>query len=141
MQIVPNTTNTNTTAKSPLRESTILALLRWTARITSLASLGTIAAFAFGEQGSPSRTDITLLVFFPIGVALGMIIAWWRTLLGGTIATTSLIIFYALMLALRGTLSIGPYFILLSLPGIMFLAHGILMRLRSKQTRDTSRHH
>jgi hypothetical protein len=102
--------------------------LRWLARLTSLASIGLLAAFAFGEPGTPTAREWLVLAFFPGGVVLGMVLGWWRELIGGTVAVLSLAAFYACMFALSGRVPGGPYFALFSLPGALFLAAGLAAR-------------
>jgi len=35
-------------------------------------------------------------LFFPVGICVGLIVAWWREGLGGAITVSSLLIFYAI---------------------------------------------
>src|SRR6266496_948292 len=55
--------------------------LRWIARAGSLLSIGLILLFLIGEGFD--TTQVTLkqwigLLFFPSGVVIGMIVAWWK---------------------------------------------------------------
>lgn len=110
---------------------TAIVVLRWLARLLSLASLVMLAMFAFGplERARPTAGEWLLLAFFPIGVALGLIVAWWREILGGVISIASLAIFYAIMLANSGNVR-GPYFLLFSAPALLFLMCGLMSRSR-----------
>jgi hypothetical protein len=53
--------------------------LRWTARIWSGASIALVLAFIVGEGFHPSGLNEWLgVLFFPIGISVGMILAWWK---------------------------------------------------------------
>lgn len=76
------------------------------------------------ETWPPSFTPEEALLFalFPIGVTIGLAIgSIWRPRLGGWVATLSLVGFYAGVLALRGELPRGPYFLLFSGGGPLLL--------------------
>jgi|SRR5262245_12795030 len=112
-------------------------VLRWTARIWSIASLVFIGAFVVGSVRDgefPTERETVALAFFPVGVALGFVIAWWREALGGAITVASLASFYLWMLADRGRFPTGPYFILLAAPGFLFLVNAMLERCSSLQS-------
>jgi hypothetical protein len=72
----------------------------WTARLWSIASVGLILFFIVGEGvkiGRPS--EWLLFLFFPIGICAGMILAWWKEEIGGSIAVGSLLLFYMIHFA------------------------------------------
>jgi len=62
-----------------------------------------------------------MVIFFPGGVVLGMIIAWFKERRGALITVFSLGLFYLADLAFSGNIPRGPYVILFSLPGFLFL--------------------
>lgn len=99
--------------------------LRWTARIWSIASTLFILPF-LTSGGVPTANELVALAFFPTGVIVGFAIAWWREFLGGLITVISLIGFYASVFQRDGVRWIGPYFLLLSAPGLLFIASAIL---------------
>jgi hypothetical protein len=105
-------------------------VLRWTARIWSIASTLFILAFLLpGEQfGKPTASEAVALLLFPVGVLLGFVIAWRREGLGGAITVGSLALFYIWMIALDGRLPSGPYFLLLAAPGFLYVASALLRR-------------
>ena len=105
-----------------------MKLLRFIARIGSIASIGLLAAFAFGGEGYPRFSELAPLLFFPIGVGIGMIYAWRDETIGGSITVASLAGFYAWMMARDGQFPRGPYFLLFALPGLLFLFLGLFDR-------------
>ena len=110
-----------------------LVILHWIARITSLASLGVLLLFLIGESSGrpPHLTPAELfgLLFFPLGISLGMIVGWWRERLGGWIAIASLFGFYVLFQRLMiGRWPRGPWFFIFAAPGILFWFYGLLAK-------------
>jgi hypothetical protein len=114
------------TAQPP--NNVVANVLRWTARLTSIASIGLLMQFLFGEPGTPTLSEAMLMAFFPFGVMAGMVLGWWKELYGGLFTVVSLAIFYMLMIVQRGQFPPGPYFILFALPGVMFLAAALARR-------------
>jgi hypothetical protein len=104
--------------------STLTQAIRWTARAWAVASVGLILAFVVGEGFHPSQIKAREwlgLVFFPVGISAGMILAWWREGLGGTITVASLAIFYLIHFATAGTFPKGWAFLVFAIPGSLFL--------------------
>lgn len=113
-------------------------IIRWTARILSLLIIVILLMFLFGEGDFSEIGKITLeewvgVLFFPLGVVVGMIIGWWREGLGGAIAVGSLLVFYLFHLIGWRDLPSGPFFILFTLPGFLFLLCWFLSRRREQQ--------
>jgi hypothetical protein len=101
-------------------------IILWVARIWSLASLAFVLAFVIGEGFSngtrwPTATEAVGLALFPIGVCVGLALAWLREVLGGAIATGCFVAFYLWILIVDGKFPPGPYFFLVSAPGILFM--------------------
>ena len=116
-----------------MRETPESRALAWVARIWSLASIAFVLFFVFGEGLSghgarPTATEWIGLAFWPGGVVAGLVVAWFRKGLGGSIAMGSLIAFYVWNLLERGTFPGGPYFLLVAAPGILFLLSSLLSR-------------
>lgn len=106
-----------------------LTALRWLARISSLISLATLAAFLGpGESGTPAGIEWLALAAFPGGVALGMLLGWWRERAGGLLTLASLVTFYLILGLAAGRWPTGPYFLILAAPGLLFLIVGLLSR-------------
>lgn len=109
----------------------------WIARIWSLASLGFVLLFLFGEGLSghgarPTLAEWTGLALWPGGVVLGLAVAWFRARLGGAIAITSLIAFYLWSLLDHGRFPGGPYFVLVAVSGFLFLLSSFVSWPRQK---------
>lgn len=109
--------------------------LSWVARSWSLASIAFVLVFIFGEVLSghgarPTPTEWIGLALWPGGVVLGLVVAWFRKGLGGTITLGSLIAFYAWHLLERGRFPGGPYFLLVAAPGILSMLSSLFLRPR-----------
>jgi hypothetical protein len=50
-----------------------------------------------------------------------MILAWWREGLGGGVTVGSLVAFYILHTATAGNVPRGPWWLVLAVPGFLFL--------------------
>jgi hypothetical protein len=90
-----------------------------------------ILLFAFGEGLNFSRftaRDLALFVFFPIGICLGMVVAWRWEGLGGGITVGSLAAFYLLYHLISSWFPPGPYFVIFAAPGFLFLLCWLLTR-------------
>jgi hypothetical protein len=106
-------------------------IVRLLARLTSLVSIGMLALFLFGEPFHPTQItarEWTGLAFFPAGVAIGMIIAWWKEGLGATISLASLLGFYTIFGWLLGSRVGGPWFLVFVSPAFLFLLAWVLSR-------------
>lgn len=111
-------------------------LLRWFARVSSLASIGLMVALAAGSHGTsaaPGTTEAVALLFFPLGVVAGFVIAWLHEGVGGAITLGSLVVFYGWLVLLDGRWPHGPYFCLMAAPGLVFLVTWLLDRVQRQQ--------
>src|SRR5208337_634293 len=111
--------------------SATLVAVRWVARVWSILSLLAVLVFAVGEAmgGSgpgPTPQEWVGLALWPIGVGVGLVVAWFREKLGGTFALGCLIAFYVWNLLRSGHLPRGPFFFLMAAPGLLFLIAGFL---------------
>jgi hypothetical protein len=104
--------------------------LEWLARIASLASIALLGALFIGEALHPSQVaakEWVGLLFFPGGVMLGMILAWWKEGVGAAVTVGSLIAFYLIYgYVLRNHLG-GWAFVTFAAPGFLFLLHWLLV--------------
>jgi hypothetical protein len=97
-------------------------LVRWTARVWSICSIVLLLGFVVGEGIHPTTSGEVLgLLFFPLGITVGMVLAWWREGLGGGIAVGSLLVFYAIHFATAGALPRGWAWLAFAAPGFLFL--------------------
>jgi hypothetical protein len=115
------------------KSSVKLQVVRWTARGLSVVMVGILLLFLFGEGDLSEFSKLTLrewigLLFYPLGVVVGMILAWFRPGVGGTVTVGSLLGFYLVQLLLWGDLPGGPFFVLFASPGFLFLLLAWLRR-------------
>jgi hypothetical protein len=118
------------------RQQVTALAFRWLARLTSLASIGMLALFLFGEQfpvGRITAREWIGLAFFPAGVAIGMIIAWRKEGLGAAISIASLLGFYTIFGWLLGSRVSGPWFIVFVSPAFLFLIAWFISRRNPRE--------
>jgi len=115
-------------------------IIRWAAKVWSMASVGLVLLIFVGEALSPSTSDpftpseLVGLLFFPLGTCLGMVLAWRREALGGAVTVASMVAFYGWMYLDRGDFPRGPYFLLVAAPGILFSLAALLSRSAPQQS-------
>ncbi len=108
-------------------------LIRWTARVWSIATIGLVLLLLVGEGLYPSTpAEWVGLLFFPFGICAGMILAWWREGLGGGITVGSLLVFYMIHLATGGTFPKGWAWLAFAAPGFLFLLCWYRSRKRNR---------
>lgn len=106
--------------------------LEWIARAASVASITLLIVIFLGEALHPSQIspeEWAGLVFFPIGVMAGMIIAWRNEALGGLVTVVSLAGFYIVWGYLLRNHIGGWFFLAFAAPGFLFLCHWLLYRV------------
>ena len=97
-------------------------VVRWIARAWAVATIGVVLLLTVGEGLYPTRPAEWIgLLLYPGGICLGMTLAWWREGLGGGITVGSLVAFYILHTATAGSLPRGPWWLVLAVPGFLFL--------------------
>ena len=118
-----------------------LAIIELVARVGSIASITLLILIFAGEAFHPSeisRNEWAGLLFFPIGVAIGMIVAWRKEGLGSAVTLLSLLAFYLVYgYFLRNHIG-GWVFIAFASPGFLFLLHWLLSAAGEKHA--TLRH-
>lgn len=110
------------------RLSLALLILRWTARLAALAVGATLLVILFASRERPKGSEWLGVAFFPIGVALSLLLGLWRELLGGVLALLSLATFYIIFIVVGKTLPQGPYFAILSSPALLQITSALLAR-------------
>ena len=106
-----------------------LAVIELLARAGSIASITLLISIFWGEAFHPSEISATEwvgLVFFPIGVVIGLIVAWWKEGVGSVVTVASLVSFYLVYGYLLRNHIGGLAFIAFASPGFLFLAHWLL---------------
>ena len=89
--------------------------------------------FVFGEGLNLFHLtlhELVLFLFFPLGVGLGMIIAWRWEGLGGGITVGSLAAFYLVHRLLSSGFPKGFGFVAMAFPGFLFLLCWLWARIK-----------
>lgn len=112
-----------------------LALIKFLARLGSVTSITMLLLLFRAEAFNPSEVPPQqwfALIFFPIGVIIGMVIAWWREGLGVSVTLGSLLAFYFVYgYLLRYHIS-GWAFVVFASPAFLFLLHWLLHRVEER---------
>jgi hypothetical protein len=106
------------------RQRVLTLVIHWAARIWSIASIGFVLLFFAGEGFNPAQikpAEWLGLLFFPVGISVGMILAWWKEGFGGSITAGSLLIFYIIHFATSGRFPGGWAWLVFTAPGFLFL--------------------
>lgn len=111
-----------------------LTYTRWLARTWGLLSIGFTLLIFIGETFSattpsaPTGVEWLMLLFFPVGVLVGLVLSWRWELLGGLLTAVSIAAFYLTEFLATGNWAGGPWFLLVAFPGFLFLLLGIVTR-------------
>jgi hypothetical protein len=92
-------------------------------------TIGLVLAFLVGEGFHPSRLQAREwlgLIFFPVGILVGMIVAWRHELVGGLITVGSLAVFYVIHFVTAGIFPRGWAFLVFAVPGFLFVLTRVL---------------
>ena len=106
-----------------------LAIIELLARVGSIASITLLVMIFFGEGSRPgeiSREEWIGLTFFPLGVVIGMVVAWWKEGVGSVLTVGSLIGFYIVYGYVLENHIGGWWFFVFASPGFLFLVHWFL---------------
>lgn len=102
-----------------------MLILRWAARLGSIVSIVLILLFFIGEGFNPAAftpRECIGFIFFPVGIIIGMIVAWKHEGIGGSITIGSLLAFYLVYFLFNSTIPRGWAWGVFVSPGILFLA-------------------
>ena len=114
-----------------------LEVIELLARVGSIASITLLISIFMGEAFHPSEissNEWAGLLFFPIGVTIGMIVAWWKEALGSAVTLLSLLAFYLVYGYLLRNHIGGWAFIAFASPGFLFLLHWLCATLVKSTT-------
>ncbi len=106
-----------------------LGVVELLARVGSIASITLLLMLFIGEGFRPSEISTNEwigLLFFPIGVMIGMVMAWWKEGWGSAITLGSLLAFYLVWGYLLRNHIGGWWFVVFASPGFLFLLHWLL---------------
>ena len=112
-----------------------LAVIELLARVGSIASITLLLMLFAGEGLHPSQVTSRQwvgLFFFPIGVMIGMAIAWWKEGLGAAITLGSLLVFYLVYGYLMRYHIGGWAFVVFASPAFLFLLHWLFSGAEEK---------
>ena len=110
------------------------SFVRWLSWILAAASLLTLGTFVSAHlfewitvEGTPTPTlwEWLGIALFPLSVLAGCLLGLRWPLAGGILGTAGLLGFYLWHFAGAGRLPTGPYFVLFSLPCLLFLVRGL----------------
>ena len=113
-----------------------MALVEFLARIGSVMSITLLVLLFQAEALHPSDIapkDWFGLVFFPIGIIIGLAIAWWKEGLGISITLGSLLAFYFVYGYLLEYHVGGWAFVIFASPVFLFFFHWVLRHISHEQ--------
>lgn len=112
-----------------------LALIELLARVGSIVSITLLLMLFLDEGFHPekiSTNEWVGLLFFPIGVVIGMAIAWWKEGAGSVITLGSLLGFYIVWGYFMRNHIGGWWFLVFASPAFVFLLHRLLRGLERR---------
>ncbi len=117
------------------KQNILTPIVRWTARIMSIVSIGLVLLFIIGEGFNPAQikpTEWLGILFFPVGISIGMILAWWKEGIGGVITVICLLMFYIVDFAITNRFPNGWAWIAFASPGFLFILYWYLKQIAKK---------
>lgn len=92
----------------------------------STISIAFLLLFFIGHilnpEGLPNFKEFIAMLFFPVGVVIGLVLTWRNELIGALVTTVCVTLFYFALYCLGGRFVGGPFPLLLAAPGILILA-------------------
>ena len=113
-----------------------MALVGFLARLGSVISITLLFLFFQAEAFHPSEIaprEWIGLIFFPIGIIIGLAVAWWKEGLGVSITMGSLVAFYLVYGYLLQSHVAGWVFIVFASPAFLFFFHWVLRHSTHEQ--------
>ncbi len=88
-----------------IKNKTFRNVLKWIARVSGILVGLFFLVFAIGEGfyygiTTPAADEAVLMMFIPVGMIAGIVVAWWKEGLGGLIIIGSVVLFNIAQLAL-----------------------------------------
>lgn len=106
-------------------------IVRWAARILAAVMAAFIAFMFVGNAVTDGVEPLleltireTLLMAAFAAVFVGLIVGWSCEKLGGWLVVGGMALFYIFNFIFSGDFPRGPFFVLIALPGLLFLAAG-----------------
>jgi len=112
-----------------------MAFVEFLARAGSVISITLLLLLFQSEALHPSEIaprEWFGLVFFPIGIIVGLAIAWWKEGLGVSITLASLLAFYLVYGYLLRYHVAGLAFVIFASPAFLFFFHWVLRHASHK---------
>ena len=112
-----------------------MAFVEFLARAGSVISITLLLLLFQSEALHPSEIaprEWFGLVFFPIGIIVGLVIAWWKEGLGVSITLASLLAFYLVYGYLLRYHVGGLAFVVFASPAFLFFFHWVLRHASHK---------
>jgi hypothetical protein len=104
-------------------------VLLWIARLAGILAIVPLMLIAFGEYGrGPSGVrEWIYLALFPFGFSIGYLLGWRWPLLGGCLSLACLV---TSLILIGRVFDLSAYLIwgVLSVPGILYVIAGLMMR-------------
>ena len=114
------------------KETTQEQILRLGARAASAVCIAIIFLYFLGKDFAFSQVTAAEwvgFVLFPVGVLIGLVLAWEEELIGGVIILVSVAGFYLVYGVLAGGIMNQGWALLpFSIPGVLFLIYGLVRR-------------
>ncbi len=110
------------------------SIIGWIARSLSILTVGLLALFLIGEPTNlrtVSVQTLLLIVFFPLGLIVGLVIGWWRELAGGIVSAGCLVAFCLLNWTFNGRPPNVAPLLIFAVPGALFIIAGIIRPRRA----------
>ena len=109
-----------------------MVLIEFLARVGSVMSITLLVLLFQAEAFHPSEIaprEWFGLVFFPIGVIVGLVISWWKEGLGISITVGNLLAFYFVYGYLLDYHIGGWAFVMFASPAFLFFFHWVLRQV------------
>jgi hypothetical protein len=122
-------------------ETTFQHFLRLSAQTLDVLGLAVIILFLIAEDlglSYMSAVEWAGFIFFPIGVFIGLVLAWREELLGGLLTTASVAGFYLVYgRMLNSSIRQSWVFLPFLLPAILFIVYGSIRGVKATALRPS----